>query len=268
MLFTLSDTTNETFIQRLEQSNVDLRDLLGHGLRMESLRVPKKPSNNVKYYERIHDCAKSLYNTLRQSFTTWPCGCSIPHRANLRLETRQPNIEPPDTPSAFHFNVVFSFEADIGTADHLPWNWRETKIEPVDHLDQTDIPLESLSLTSNNRRKRVAFAPMEPKSIERKEDALYSLRRIDGLCKAMNSGIPRDQRYLGVLVDELQRHHRISIKDRGGWGNKTKTVSLNNLLTGPAQVEKRERLALGVKLASTLLQLQRTVSASIQTDTV
>lgn len=259
MLFTLSDTTNDALIQRLEQSNVDLRDLLGHGLRMESLRVPKKPSNNAKYYERIHDCAKSLYNTLRQSFTTWPCGCSIPHKANLRLETRRPNIESSDTVSAFHFNVVFSFEADIGTADRLPWNWRETKIEPVDHLGQIDLPLESLSLTSNNRRKRVAFA--EPKSIEPKEDVLYSLQRIDCLCKAMNGEISRDQRYLGVLVDQLQRHHRISIKDGGVWGNRTNTVSLDNLLTGPAQVEKRERLALGVKLASTLLQLQRTVSA-------
>ena len=228
---------------------------------MESLRVPKKPSNHAKYYERIQNCAKSLYNTLKQSFTTWPCGCSIPHKANLRLETRQPNIESSNTASAFHFNVVFSFEADISTVDRLPWNWRDTKIEPVDHHGQTDLPLESLSLTSNNRRKRVAFAPTELRSIERKGDALYSLQRIDCLCKAMNAEISRDQRYLGVLVDELQRHHRVSIKDGGVWGNKTNTVSLNNLLTGPAQVEKRDRLALGVKLASTLLQLQRTVSA-------
>ena len=262
MLFTLSDTANEMLIQRLEQSNVDLRDLLGHGLRMESLRVPKKPSTNAKYYERIHDCAKSLYNTLRQSFTTWPCGCSMPHKANLRLETRQPSIEPSDKDTAFHFNVVFSFEADIGTAAPLPWNWRETKIELVNQLDQTDLPLEKLSLTSKHRRKRVAFAPTEPRSIERTEDALYSLQRIDCLCKAMQGEISRNQRFLGVLVDELQRHHRISVKEGGAWGNKTNTVSLNNLLTGPAQIEKRERLALGVKLASTLLQLQRTVSAS------
>ena len=261
MLFTLSDTTNEKLIQRLEQSNLDLQVLLSHGLRMESLRVPKKPSNDVKYYERIHDCAKSLYNTLMQSFTTWPCGCSIPHQANLRLETRQPNLQPLDTASAFHFNVVFSFEAEMGTLDRLPRNWRDTKIEPVDDLGQTDLPLQSLSLTSNNRRKRVAFTAMEPETTERKQDETCSLRRIDCLCKAMSSEMPSDQRYLGVLVDELQRQHRISIKDEGVWGSKTNTVSLNNLLTGPAQVEKRERLALGVKLASTLLQLQRTVSA-------
>ena len=248
-------------IQRLRQGNEDLKDLLDHGLRMESLRILKKSSNNVKYYEQVHDCAKSLYSILRHSFTTWPCGCSIPHKANLRLEMRQPNIKMSDMAPPLHFNVVFSFETDIATADRLPWNWREAKIEPVYRLGQTDLPLASLSHTSSNGRKKVAFAPTEPTSIERGEGALYSLQRIDCLCKAMNGEISRDQRYLGVLVDELQRHHRISFKDGGVKAHTTRTVSLKDLLSGSAQVEKCERLALGVKLASTLLQLQRTVSA-------
>lgn len=62
---------------------------------------------------------------------------------------------------------------------------------------------------------------------------------------------------LGVLVDDLERQHRISITDASVRRNPLETVSLKTLFAQTA-LEKKDRLILGIKLASTLLQLHRT----------
>ena len=257
MLFSLSEDANGSLIQRLEESNKDLRELLGHGLRMESLRVPKKSSSNAKYYDRIHEYAKSLYHIFRQSFTTWPCGCSVPHKANLRLEARQESVGNVESGSNIHFNVLFSFDADLIKAGLLPWNWRETWIEPMDYSDNTDLALANLTLSG---RKKVSFAPAITRPSNTNGGRVIQLKRIDCLCHAMTTQDPRDEACLGVLVDELQRQHRISVRDGSTWENGTQAISLRTLLDDAIKLEKRQRLALGVKLASSLLQLHQTVS--------
>lgn len=62
---------------------------------------------------------------------------------------------------------------------------------------------------------------------------------------------------LGVLIDDLKRQHRISITDMPAGKDSMSTVSLKTLLAQTA-LEKKDRLILGVKLASTLLQLHKT----------
>ena len=76
--------------------------------------------------------------------------------------------------------------------------------------------------------------------------------RIDCLCKAMNIHT-QGETCLGVLADEMQRQHRITIRDKGPRGNVAETVSLTSLLNDPTRLEKRDRLAMGVKFASVSL---------------
>lgn len=127
-------------------------------------------------------------------------------------------------------------------AGSVPWNWRETHIEWLEHIE--------LEETSKLGHRRVTFAPAEVPQISRKmnEKSVQS-NRIDCLCKAMNTHIA-DETCLGVLVDELQRQHRITIRDRSHQDTAAQTVSLKSLLDLPTRLEKRDRLALGVKLAS------------------
>ena len=243
---------------------------------METLRVPKA-AGNAKSYDRIHECAKSLYNTLKQTFM-WPCGCAVPHKANLRLEIRDKTSKIA-APSDVQFNVLFSFDTDHGTARALPWNWCETRIERIEHKSpEATLSMASLSLVANSGRKKVAFASTdEPASATKATlQTPDTLKAIDCLCTAMNVQF-QNEAYLGILVDETQRQHRITIRGQTRQDNAMQTVSLKTLLKHSIQLEKRERLALGVKLASvrvydfpmlsadreclqTLLQLHRTVS--------
>lgn len=162
--------------------------------------------------------------------------------------------------SNIHFNVLFSFDADLIKAGLLPWSWRETWIEPMDYSDNTDLPLANLSFSG---RKKVSFAPAITRPSNPNDERPIQLKRIDCLCHAITTQIPRDEACLGVLVDELQRQHRISVRDGSTWENGTQAVSLRSLLNDATKLEKRQRLALGVKLASSLLQLHQTVSNRI-----
>ena len=230
---------------------------------MESLKVSKRSSYNARYYERIHECAKSLYNILRHSFTSWPCGCAVPHKANLRLEARQQDLDRSDTAGNINFNVVFSFETEVMTAGSLPWTWCETTIETFCHKDKTTMSKADPDSTSKQGRKKVAFASLEIDSRRIKEDQSEKLPTIDRLCEAINTRTKHHQGCLGILGDQVSRHHRITITKASNNEKIAHTISLMNLLTGASQLERRERLALGVKLASTLLQLHQTVSDSI-----
>ena len=209
---------------------------------MESLRV-SKPAGNAKYYERIQESARGLYNILKQTFTR-PCGCSIPHKASLRLQRRQQNSNP-GLPLEIQFNVLFSFETHHSMAGSVPWNWREAEIESSEHVHHENNPT-----SANAPRKRVMFAPAKVPDVAQKvKDLSLQTNKIDCLCMAMNTRVQHKQ-CLGVLVDEMQRQHRVTVRDRPYPDDATHTVSLKSLLNDPTRLEKRDRLVLGVKLAS------------------
>lgn len=123
----------------MEKDNKDLGDLLGHRQRMETMKIPKF-SITAKRYGCIGDHASSLYNVLRKSLT-WPCGCLIPHNASLRLEART-SREPNPTHEKYSdlcFNVLFFFDTNSSISQTLPpWNWRETRIEPINDTNSQD----------------------------------------------------------------------------------------------------------------------------------
>lgn len=242
MLFSLSEATSETLIQKLEQNNKDIGDLLGHSLRMESIRVPKSASN-AKHYELIQECARSLYSILKKTFTL-PCGCSAPHKASLRLQLREQSNKT-GSPLDVDFNVLFSFEAHTSMHGSLPWNWRETSIKSLERSDHEENP----SLTSLPR-KRVMFAPITVGDVAQNvRTPSVQPDKIDCLCEAMNIHV-QSETCLGVLVDEMHRQHRITIRNKAPCGKVPETVSLTSLLSDLTPLEKRDRLAMGVKFAS------------------
>lgn len=87
------------------------------------------------------------------------------------------------------------------------------------------------------------------------EHSFSASEKIECLCTAMQNA--DESSCLGVLVDDLKRPHRVSITDASAERNSMQTVSLKNLFAQTA-LEKKDRLVLGVKLASTLLQLHKT----------
>ena len=79
--------------------------------------------------------------------------------------------------------------------------------------------------------------------------------RIESLCRAMLE--PLNLPYLGIIVDDQKKQHRISITKASHSTDTLRTVSLKSLLARGLP-GKKDRLILGVKLASSLLQVHNT----------
>ena len=158
----------------MDKNNKDLGDLLGHSVRMAAMR-PSKASNNVKHYERVRDHAKNLYNNLKQSFEM-PCGCSLPHYANLRLDARKDGVNPMtriehEEILDICFNVLFSHQPNQEKPSSMPRWWRETIIEPVAQpkLEQTT------SIASNSQHRHIQAMTSVTDSMVRKTDTTASI---------------------------------------------------------------------------------------------
>ena len=82
-----------------------------------------------------------------------------------------------------------------------------------------------------------------------------SSERIESLCRAMLD--PLNLPYLGIIVDDHEKQHRILITKASHRTDTLRTVSLKSLLAQDLP-KKKDRLILGVKLTSSLLQLHNT----------
>ena len=117
------------------------------------------------------------------------------------------------------------------------------------------------------KMKRVAFAlpttkpfggtTPGPMSLEAAIHPSPVSEGIVSLCASINK-VTTEISCLGVLVDDFKRQHRISVTNTSFPADSVQTVSLKTLLAQPTKLRKKDRLVLGVKLASTLLQLHKT----------
>ncbi len=105
------------------------------------------------------------------------------------------------------------------------------------------------------RSKSVSFALENPNPQHSAPDSLPESSKIEDLCSAILN--VTEVSSLGVLADENEHRHRVSITSVCSEGDPLQTVSLQDLLT-QAPPGRKERLILGLKLASTLLQLHNT----------
>ena len=120
------------------------------------------------------------------------------------------------------------------------------------------------SYSSQPRPRNVTFALPEHTSLRNQisnnlsgldEGSVAESKEINDLCKAMLNA--KEASCLGVLVDEHLRRHRLSITNLSSEKDPMHTVSLQDLLEN-FPLDKLDRLVIGVKLASTLLQLHGT----------
>ena len=276
--------------------NYDLKEISQPNSQKENKKLPDS-SKSAKNYEKIREHATNLFEVLEHTFTQ-DCGCEIPHNASLRLEYRN-GVEVAVDTHNICFTVLFFFQSDQLKAP--PWNWRETRVEPLStNLLQTqaaasfgastnvhgDISSPTRSakvvksaLTSHHAahgvsaesgksmvqctssRKTVAFAQDTPPVKSRvpgkrqslDEPASVMTEKIQCLCLAMLN-INRKP-CLGIIGDELDKNHRISITKM--WTEPMETISLSDMLA-KGSLSMLQRRVLGIKLASNLLQLHST----------
>ncbi|KAI9763062.1 MAG: hypothetical protein M1840_000953 [Geoglossum simile] len=283
---TLSEEKIDSLLDRLRRSNFDLQVLMERSKQVESQRAPKL---GPAKYDRIQDHARTLYSALDCSLTR-SCGCLVAHTASLQLEDKSTQGDRDHRPK---FNVLFSFEPHSMT-QAVPWNWCDTVIESLDGEDprssgapqqnrvsgsmsapaitQTIGDIRSppatasrFSLTKAIRKRR----PRDPRvrfeiplgsevpASRMGPGRLPISERVECLCAAIGRKIDETP-HLGLLTaaTSSSRQHSISLTGVTFCSNSTRTVSLTTLLS--RILERKYRLSLAVKLASTLLQLYKT----------
>jgi len=120
-------------LRRMGKDNDDLDNLTRGNIELEPTRITR--CSEAEPFKLVRDHAKSLYNVLAQGML---CDCTVYHQANLRLDARSDAKKVSRSGSkGVRFRIVFSFESNPTSID-LPWNWRETEIEPSENTEGED----------------------------------------------------------------------------------------------------------------------------------
>ena len=110
-MFCLSRKEHETILSKIDSSNRNLKTLTSSSRDLEKLRSKRRSSKEA--FKRTTDSARLLHRLLN---LVWSCSCQSPHRANLYLESREPDAPPV-------FKVAFPVVSGV-----LPEKWHETEI--------------------------------------------------------------------------------------------------------------------------------------------
>ncbi|KAF8244932.1 hypothetical protein K440DRAFT_663147 [Wilcoxina mikolae CBS 423.85] len=221
-LAALTDYRKER-IEEVRKLNGDLARLIS-GSQPTNFEQPSKSTarSAAAYYKRIRRHAILLHDVLKDQFLARECG-PVPHCAKLQLDMRR--IGTPQTYMRLKF--VFAFECE-----NYPFTFLE-----LEHLENTvQTVLEQ--------------GGAAPQVINDLCDTLVTLNTIP------------PNNYLGLLIDSNQRMHRVwlpHVEITPPTPQPTgETTTLGSLLSqSPPQT--KERLCLGVKLASSVMQLHDTI---------
>ncbi|MCJ1435863.1 hypothetical protein MMC27_005239 [Xylographa pallens] len=282
--FTLKRKKREKLLSALAKHNSELRELLHSSDRVILARNRRKLSSTTS--RKFQNRACTLHAIITQG---WRCRCSATHDTKLLLRKREHTSGSDNTaPSVDTFDLLFTFQTKLKARDTSPWKWQQAKVK-VDEYGgsedavvsqvsrlQIDKPLPAVpgtshptgaSGTSNSRRVTFAAAPNvtnvpEPRGVHSQE--------IRNLCAAMQN-IPREEHFLGFLLDQNRQRHEIYALPKAQTTSDTgETVTLDNLLTsqsqpwtpdtnGPApRLTRRERMSLAATLASSVIELFNT----------
>ena len=281
--FSLTKSSYEELMKRIEKDNDTLAHLTGQSLRLEPTRLRR--GNRITDFDRVRSQADSLYRVLKKN---WCCTCQTPHKASLRLEARTAGSV--DTESErMRFRMVFSFDIDPSIAHSIPWKPKETEIEPLEITEEeiaaSKVSLGSLaelSVTSTNMRLSRSLTPRpRPKpgvrwasdTSEGSSSSTLAVRslttrstdslmvQIQNLCSAFKDW-KGTEACLGFLADEQSMRHGVYPILQPIHHETPKVVSLYKRLDSPhvpsAKLTRRERLNLALTLASSVLQLHKT----------
>jgi hypothetical protein len=232
---------------RIRNINNDLSTLLNAGVVEGNPRsqfeaeIPLELGDN---YDGVRTHAAELFGVLRENLANRGCNCLTPHEVGLQLEAR-PNDITEELNTNPHFKCVFPFDCEQG--DIPSW-----EIE-LERLDSAAVgPEESGRAVGVPQVRSVGLATGPGyRSVVPGVGQV-----IKDLCREVRSD-DSDGSRLGVLVDHTQRPFRARSTPRQPVFYHT--VSLHSLLTRESSLVGRyDRLLLGVKLASSVIQLYNT----------
>lgn len=233
-----------------------METLLGQQAKVKPSRA-KEAARYAIFYANVQRHARILYQTIKNNFGR-QCGCRNMHGMKLRLEARFKERGPPTASTStagLDFRVLFFLESPERRP--LPWNWKETIIRPAPE----NITVRNFSRPGHNRLH--SAMDLEINELCTK------------LCADQFPNLGADHIHLGVLVGGTRNETRLQMELTGiSFDTEPSPVSLLELLSIDDSMQQQEesqredfrrrefrredRLVLGLKLASSTLQLSRT----------
>ncbi|KAF8535411.1 hypothetical protein BDD12DRAFT_893069 [Trichophaea hybrida] len=238
-------------IEEVHKLNGDLARLIS-GSQPTNFGQPSKSTARlaVEYYRRIRRHAILLHDVLNDQFLAQACG-PVPHCAKLQLDVRR-----------IEALQMYTSSNGFGTGPSphryfkLPTSRRKLSPQPplnhpqpvIQHKKAAvfNIPTDNIESTSSSSKP-----PLFP----------ATTKIIKNLCTTLvNLDAGSSCNCLGLLVDSKQRKHRVWLPRNTYsptyWRNSHPPFSPQPI---PAIKTRKERLRLGVKLASSVMQLHDTV---------
>ncbi|KAI9847543.1 MAG: hypothetical protein M1838_000842 [Thelocarpon superellum] len=284
----------QRILHDLTTRNEELEKLLRKNERLFPTRSRR---TTPQAFRRIRDQAASFYEVLRLRWRCTCSRVEPQHRADLLLEKRMGDAvrrtTPPGDRSDAHLRVLFSLSTDEQTMD---WNGHATEIriveEALEHparvASNTDssssMALSDASSATTSRwgRRRPRQVAFQDPPTERQGDAgpahvtepsveIYDLCSVLQSAPVGHRSTPSSLGYLRDLQDQNRRHAIYHTSHGATARNYRDTVTLEHLLH-PARhrenpsatprdefvLTRRDRYAIAVTLAASLLQLYRT----------
>ena len=218
-------------------------------------------------FKRIRSQARSLYNVCVKR--CWTCQCRNRHIVNLRLEPRPWDFGDRklrrDRRDRF---LVLLWNEVLSTTPVCKWTHRQIQIEPL------ELPSKPQTLPKGRnldvKSKAVRFADVLPSQVHPAIETSLSLLQvspnavqISDLCEALVKAEAINE-YIGFLADERHHHDVYCLDSIEAISSLTMKISLDELLEKDKSLlrtyymSRRDRLNLGIIIASSVLQLNGT----------
>ncbi|GIZ38795.1 hypothetical protein CKM354_000219600 [Cercospora kikuchii] len=256
---TLTETSNESLLDELRINNADLQGLLGHRRQMLALGDSTVRSAALSYQENRAQ-ADSFYTALENSFAS-ACNCCTPHRASIYLSRNKISWKPDCRTMAdgidkrSHFVVLFSLHTtrapDQGPSSGVH-EWHETMVNNTKIAGGN--PLVGCNQIAHGMPMTPPRTPLGHSGLPNVAPASSSISA-GSLCTALKTRA-KSAHHLITLHGGQDWQHRIDLMHRFGVSSSTAIVNLRDALKHG--LDRKVRLALAVKLASSTLQLQTT----------
>jgi hypothetical protein len=244
-----------TLLADIDRDIEKLSRLINGAVRLEPVKTEKKNKLQSAYWQNIRDQAQRISDNLRARLS--PCACTHSHQASLRLDIRNDcGVEEDGTRFAF----LLTFEKHSQPTSSPPWDWRKIEIESS-QLVGTAVTFTTLQVQTPVK-KTIHVAPSITVSPASRSPMLRShslciAPKIDSLCRALVAA-HQQECCLGVLEDEAWQHHVYSVTDPTLQAHKSEAASLNDIIHGAKRIAPRQKCALALTLASSVLQLHDT----------
>ncbi|WPA97610.1 uncharacterized protein RHO25_002220 [Cercospora beticola] len=256
---TRAEPANQSSLDQLRKNNDDLQTLLGHRSSMPAVREPDARSA-AHAYQLQRAQASSFHIALCRQFARG-CDCAVAHGARMCLSRNRISFRPDclttedEIDKHSHFGVLFSLHSANSPAEIAsPWvrKWCETMVENIELVRE-----DATSSRDSGAQGGPVTPPHTPLGSLSLRDAPIVAREAPDreLCAALKSKTTSPDGLI-TLKGDPKRRHRVDLMDRFGISSSTAVVSLREALI--QGLERKLRLALAVKLASAVLQLQTT----------